>query len=75
MTVNSLVVRRDKRGFRYSANKYVGLYIADKIFQNFGFLLKTILYTSGLLYKIPGVVPTGQMLLNFVLRLWNNLLA
>ena len=45
VTVNSLVVRRDKRGFRYSANKYVGLYIADKIFQNFGFLLKTVLYT------------------------------
>ena len=61
-TVNSLVVSGDKMGFKYLANKYVGVFIADKIGRNFGVLLTTALCTLGLPYKMLGVVPTGQIL-------------
>ena len=61
-TVNSLVVSGDKIGFKYLANKYVGVFIADKIGRNFGALLMTVLCTLGLPYKMLGVVPTGLIL-------------
>ena len=48
----------DKIGFKHLANKYVGVFIADKIGRNFGVLLRIVLYSLGLPYKIPGVVPT-----------------
>ena len=41
-TVNSLVVSGDKIGFKYLANKYVGVFIADKIGRNLGVLLTTV---------------------------------
>ena len=61
-TVNSLVVSGDKIGFKYLANKYVGVFIADKIGRNFGVLLMTVLCTLGLPDKMLGVVPTGLIL-------------
>ena len=45
--VNSLFVRSDKIGFEYLANKYVGVFIANKTGRNFGVLLTTVLYTIG----------------------------
>ena len=35
-TVSSLVVSGDKIGFQYLANKYVGVFFADKIGRNLG---------------------------------------
>ena len=64
VTVNSLVVSGDKIGFKYLANKYVGVFIADKIGRNLGVLLATVLCTLRLPYRIPRVVPTGQILSN-----------
>ena len=63
--VNSIVVSGDKIGFKHLANKYVGVFIADKIGRNFGVSLRTVLYSLGLPYKIPDVVPTWQILSNF----------
>ena len=63
-TVNSVVVIGDKIGFKYLPNKYIGVFIADIISQNFGVLLTTVLCTLGLPYKVPGVVSTGQTLSN-----------
>ena len=63
-TVNSLVVSGDKIGFKYLANKYVGVFIADKIGRNLGVLLTTVLCTLGLPFKMPGVLPTGLILSN-----------
>ena len=63
-TVNLLVVSGDKIGFKYWANKYVGVFITDKIGRNFGVLLAIVLCTLGLPYKMPAVVPTGQTLSN-----------
>ena len=60
----SLVVSGDEIGFKYLANIYVGVFTADKIDLNFGVLLTTTLCTLGLPYKIPVVVPTGQILSN-----------
>ena len=74
-TVNSLVVSGDKIGFRYLANKYVGVFIADKIGLNFGVLLTTVLCTLGLPYKIPGVVPTGQILSNSFSEIFSSFLS
>ena len=54
----------DKIGFKYLANKHVGVFIADKIGWNFGVLSTTVLCTWGLSQKIPGVVPTGKILSN-----------
>ena len=65
-TVNSLVVNEDKLGFRYLANKFVGVFIADKIGRNFRVLLTIVLCTFGSPYKIPKVMPTGQTLSNSV---------
>ena len=72
MTVNSLVVIRDKRGFKYLANEYVGVFIAYKIDLNLGVLLRTILCTLGLLYEILGLNPTRQALSNFFLKFFSN---
>ena len=63
---NSLVVSGDKIGFKYLANKYVGVFIADKIGRNSGVLLTTVLCTLGLPCKMSGVVRTGQILSNFL---------
>ena len=60
-TVNSFVVNGDKIAFKDLANKYVGVLIADKIGLNFSVLLTTVLCTLELLYRIPGVAPTGQI--------------
>ena len=60
-TVNSLVVNGDKIAFKYLPNKYVGVFIADKIGLNFGVLVTTVLCTSELPYRIPGVAPTGKI--------------
>ena len=46
--VNSFIVYDDKIGFKYLANKYVRVFIADKIVPNFGVLLTTVLCTLGL---------------------------
>ena len=45
-TEYSLVVRVEKVGFRYLANKYVGVFIADKKCRTFGVLLTTVLCTD-----------------------------
>ena len=50
--MNSSVLSGDKVGFKYLANKYVGVFIADKIGHNFGVLLTTILCTLELPYKM-----------------------
>ena len=63
-TVNSFVVSGGKIGFKFLANKYVGLYIADKIDRDWGVLLTTVLCTLGLPCKMLGVVPTGLILSN-----------
>ena len=63
-TVNSLVVSGDKIGFKCLANKYVGVFITDKIGRNFGVLLTTVLCTLGLPYKIAVVVRSEQILPN-----------
>ena len=63
-TANSLAVSGDKTGFKYLANKFVGVFIADKIGQNFGMLLTIVLCTLGSPYKMPGVVSIGQILSN-----------
>ena len=44
-TVNSLVISGDKIGFKYLANKYLGVFIADKMGCNYGVLLTTVLHT------------------------------
>ena len=49
----------DKIGFKYLTNKLVGIFIADKIGQNLGVILMTVLCTLGLPYKMPGVVPNS----------------
>ena len=59
-----LVVRGDKIAFKYLANKYVGVFIADKTGRNFGVLLTSVLCTLGLPCKMPGVVLAGQILSN-----------
>ena len=51
-TVNSLVVSGGKSGFRYLANKYLGVFIHDKIGQNFGVFLTTALFTLELRHKM-----------------------
>ena len=38
----------DKIGFKYLANKHVGVFIADKIGWNFGVLSTSVLCTWGL---------------------------
>ena len=48
--------------FKHFANKYVGMFIADKIGRNFEVLLKTVLCTLGLLYKMTTAVPNGHIL-------------
>ena len=73
--MNSLVVSGDKIGFRYLANKYVAVFIADKIGRNFGVLLTTVLYTLGLPYRMPGVVPTGQILSNSFSEIFSSFLS
>ena len=70
-TVNSLVVSSDKIVFKYLANNYVGVFIADKIGLNFGVLLMTILFTLG----IPGVVPTGQILSDSFSEIFSSFLS
>ena len=74
-TVNSLDVSGDKIGLKYFANKYVGVFIADKIGRNFEVFLATLLCTLGLLYKIPGVVPTGQILSNSFSEFFSSFLS
>ena len=49
-TVNSLVVSDDKIGFKYLDNKYVGVFIADKIGRNIALLLTTFYVPYG--YRI-----------------------
>ena len=70
--VNSLVVSGDKIGFKYLANKYVDIFIADEIGQSFGVLLTTVLCTLGLPYKIPGVVSTGKIWSNSFLKIFSS---
>ena len=55
----------DTIGFKCLATNYVGVFIADKIGRNLGVLLTTVLCTVGLRYKMPGVVPTGEILSNY----------
>ena len=43
-----------RRWLQNIANKYVDVFIADKISRNFGVLLTTVLCTLGLPQKIPG---------------------
>ena len=74
-TVNSLVISGDKIGFKYLANKYVGVFIADKIGRNFRVLLTTVLCTSGVPYKMPGVVPTGLILSNSFSEIFSSFLG
>ena len=52
----------NKMEFKHFANKYVGMFIADKIGRNFEVLLKTVLCTLGLLYKMTTAVPNGHIL-------------
>ena len=49
-TVNSLVVSDDKIGFKYLDNKYVSVFIADKIGRNIALLLTTFYVPYG--YRI-----------------------
>ena len=70
-TVNSLVVNGDKIAFKDLANKYVGVFIADKIGLNFGVLLTTILCTLELPYGIPGVAPAGQIKYHSILTFYS----
>ena len=72
--MNSLVVSGDKVGFKYLTNKYVGVYIADKIGRNLGVLLTTCLCTLELPYKMPGVVPTGLILSNSFSEIFSSLM-
>ena len=65
----------DKIGFKYLANKYVGVFIADKIGRNFEMLLATVLCILGLPYKMPGVVPTGEILSNFFSEIFSSFLS
>ena len=74
-TVNSLVVSGDKIGFKYLANEYLGVFIADKIGLNFGVLLTTVLCTLGLPYRIPGVVPTEQRISNSFFEILSSFLS
>ena len=74
-TVNSLVVSGDKIGFKYLANEYLGVFIADKIGLNFGVLLTTVLCTLGLAYRIPGVVPTEQRISNSFFEILSSFLS
>ena len=50
----------DKIGFKYSANKYEGVFVTDKIVRNFGVLLTTVLCTLGLPYKISREFQLGK---------------
>ena len=61
-TVNSLVASSDNIGFKYLANKYVGVSVAGKIGQNFGVLSTSVLCPLILPYKMPSVVQTGQII-------------
>ena len=61
--------------FKYLANKYVGAFIADKIGQNFGVLLTTVLCTLVLPYKMPGVVPAGLILSNSFSEIFSSFLS
>ena len=65
----------DKIGFEHLVNKYVDVFIADKIGQNFGVLLTTVLCSLGLPCKIAGVVPTWQILSNYFSKIFSSFLS
>ena len=74
-TVNSLVVSGEKIGLKYLANKYVGVFTANKIGRNFGVLLTTALCTLRLPYKFPGVVKAGKILSNSFSKIFSSFLS
>ena len=65
----------DKISFEHLANKYVGVFIADKIGQNCGVLLTTVLCSLGLPCKIAGVVPNWQILSNYFSKIFSSFLS
>ena len=73
-TGKSLAVIGENRKFEYIINKYVGAFIASKKGRNFEVLFTTALFTSRLLYKMPGEVPTGQILRNCLFKISSSFL-
>ena len=67
LTVNLLWVKGSKIDIRNFARLYPGVLIAERIGLNLGILSTTGLWTYGLLYKIPGLEPTEQILRNLSL--------
>ena len=59
-----LWVKGSKTGVKNFARLYLGVLIEERIGLNLGTLSTTGLWAFGLLYRIPGLEPTGKILCN-----------